>query len=116
MILIGLHRILKGCVESPSTNVGGSLKYSPATKPLFRIAIRVQLSQLLILFSHQLPALVISLCPFPCQIRPTMTEDNFEPKRLGRTDSGRVIVFDPVNQTLKTAKLSELDGKLPPSE
>ena len=43
-----------------------------------------------------------------------MTEDLFKPKPLKRTESGRVIVFDPVNQTLKTAKLSELDGKLPP--
>lgn len=42
-----------------------------------------------------------------------MSEENFEPKALGRTDSGIVIVFDPVQQTLKTAKLKGLDGKRP---
>ena len=38
-----------------------------------------------------------------------MTQDESEPKRIGRTNSGNVILFDPSSQTIKTEKRKKLD-------
>ena len=40
-----------------------------------------------------------------------MSEGDEEPKQITRTNSGRVIVFDPVKQTLTTEKAKNLDSK-----
>lgn len=40
-----------------------------------------------------------------------MSEEDAEPKQIARTNSGRVIVFDPVKQTLTTEKAKNLDSK-----
>lgn len=37
------------------------------------------------------------------------SEEDEEPKPISRTNSGRVIVFDPVKQTLTTEKAKNLD-------
>ena len=42
-----------------------------------------------------------------------MSEEDAEPKQITRTNSGRVIVFDPVKQTLTTQKAKNLDSKYP---
>ena len=36
-----------------------------------------------------------------------------EPKKIQRTNSGRVIVFDPCTQTLTTEKAKRLKGESP---
>ena len=38
------------------------------------------------------------------------SEEDEEPKPISRTNSGRVIVFDPVKQTLTTEKAKNLDS------
>ena len=40
-----------------------------------------------------------------------MPQEEVEPKRLGRTNSGTVILFDPSSQTIKTEKRKRLDRK-----
>ena len=40
-----------------------------------------------------------------------MSEEDEEPKPIARTNSGRVIVFDPVKRTLTTEKAKNLDSK-----
>ena len=39
------------------------------------------------------------------------SEEDEEPKPVSRTNSGRVIVFDPVKQTLTTEKAKNLDSE-----
>lgn len=42
------------------------------------------------------------------------SEEDEEPKPISRTNSGRVIVFDPVKQTLTTEKAKNLDSEFFP--
>ena len=47
--------------------------------------------------------------------RPTPSQNGLEesktaPQQLGRTNSGSIIVFDPVKQRLFTTKLEQLDS------
>ena len=39
-----------------------------------------------------------------------MPTQNNEPQAIARTNSGKIIIFDPVAQTLSTRKVEVLDG------